>query len=120
MAELEPSEILAAHSLMTAADILKGKSVLQSNSLLKRVAEICAINGRFRQAARCYQQIAETYNNEVDYRQAIEAYLKSAEYEDLEKEGSNSGAQVMQNAADLIIRYDVERLADAIPVISAL
>ena len=117
MAELEPSEILGAYTLTTAADILKKKSVLQSNNLLKRVAEIYATNGRFRQAARCYQQIAETYSNEVEFKHAIEAYLKSAEYEELESEESSMVVQSMQNAADLIIRYDVEKLVDAIPVI---
>lgn len=118
MAELEPSEILAAHTLMTAVDSLKGRSVNKSNDLLKRVAELYSTNGRFRSAAKCYQQIAEGYNNENDYKLAVEAYLKAADFEELENEGSNLGVQAIQNAADLIIRYDTERLTEAIPVTS--
>lgn len=116
MAELEPSEILAAHTLTTAAETMKTQSVGESNELLKKVAELYARNGRFRSAAKCYQKIAESYNNTVEFKLAIDAYLKSAEYEALENEESQIGAQAVQSAADLIISYDTEKLADAIPV----
>ena len=116
MAEFEPTPVLAAHTLSDAANTLKGNSLLQANNVLLRASEIYAVNGRFSSAAKCHQQIAETYDNGIEYKEAIKSYLKSAEYLDLENEESYSSTQAIQKAADLIILYDVERILDAIPV----
>jgi len=116
MAQLEPTEILAAHTLIDAAKCLKGASNEHSTHIIEKAIDIYSRNGKFDMSAKYMKNIAESYDDSVNYKAAIKYYLKAAELFELEKEESMSSTQTLQKAADLTILHNSEKLIEAIPV----
>jgi len=79
----------AATSYGSAASCFKKNSTAECVDCLKKAVELFTGEGRFAIAAKNQKEIAEVYEAELDFEQAIEAYQTAAEY----FEGENSTSQ---------------------------
>lgn len=94
----------AASNYVNAANCYKKSNVPEACNSLKTAVEYFTDEGRFAMAAKHQKELAEIYESEMDWEQAMESYQVAADF--YEGEGSTSAAngcllKVAQIAAQL-------------------
>jgi len=106
--QLKTSKHEAATNYVAAANCFKKTNVTDSINCMKIAVDLFTEEGRFSIAAKHQKEVAEFYEQEMDFDNAIEAYQTASEY--YEGEGSSSAAnscllKVAQYSASLE-KYD--------------
>lgn len=83
----------SANYFQDAAHCFSFVDIERSNEALKKTLQIYTNQGRFQMAGKIQKQMAEKFEEDLEYDKAIEAYKEAADYFSMEKMNSKSYEQ---------------------------
>ncbi|GIX63192.1 SNAP protein, putative [Babesia caballi] len=115
--EKEKEHIFAASNLVEAANALlkSDEHTVEHIDPLMRAANLYNCQGRFSQSGRIMKNAAEDFEARGDHLNAIQFYLKAAEYYELDEFGKVAGSQARMKYAELASQH-TEKYTEAIRV----
>jgi alpha-soluble NSF attachment protein len=112
-AQCEEDEALSATLLIEAANTMKKVNTQEAVKLMEQAIEVYCATGGIRMGAKYKRTIAEWFEEEFDYEQAITYYMKAADLQETENADS-FGYQCILKAADLMVISKEAAYGDAI------
>uniref|UniRef100_A0A3B0MLW6 SNAP protein, putative n=1 Tax=Theileria annulata TaxID=5874 RepID=A0A3B0MLW6_THEAN len=103
LSEKNNDDIFLATNLVELSNCMKKMNPTSNDFVdpLLRATEVYSNQGRFSQTGRILKNLAENFEEKLDYESAMKFYKKSAESYELDEYGKVSGSQVLLKYADL-------------------